>query len=431
LPAAAGERRGCLELRLFSLTLFLADRCGFRRVQRAILDGFHELRIGDRNSAVGSSRLGPVPEQFPAASVALGAVVATLAFFFLMFGFCFYALLVGSYEISVLFGKDLRRLPLFGEAARRAAVLVITLVVPAILYFASPLEKVKDFAVWPHVAQKATDLLAPFLNYSHVFDILTVLPLLGFCVLCILRYRARISSAALICSVVLLCAYVVMPRALKGAYFLDTRMPVMLGFMIFAGFMPKGLSARQRAAAVYVFAVLFAARIAFLTDVWMRSNRDLVDVRQVIEFVTPGSRVLTADVPPADNPGWYASMPISRHLPELTPAYWHLAAFVLIDRHAFWPNIFAEESQQPIRIKQPYRDLEAINSPPLDYEDLALQQIPEVELARFPFLTDWNQKFDYVLVLNAEGAPNLDHFLPEQLQLVDHQRIAVLFKIRK
>jgi hypothetical protein len=60
-----------------------------------------------------------------------------------------------------------------------------------------------------------------------------------------------------------------------------------------------------------------------------------------------------------------------------------------------------------------------------------MRQLPESELAHFPFLTNWKAKFDYVLVLNAEGAPNLDQFLPTQLQLVDRHGIAALFRIKR
>jgi hypothetical protein len=222
-----------------------------------------------------------------------------------------------------------------------------------------------------------------------------------------------------------------MPRALKGAYFLDIRMPVVLGFMIFAGFMPTKLNARLRFVAVIVFSVLFLSRIAFLNDVWMRSQRDLDDLRQVIETISPGSRVLAADVVCRENAAWCASMPASRQLPELTATYWHPASFVLLDRHAFWSNIFAADTQQPIAIKEPYRELLAIDSPPVNYAYLASDHIPPIELIRFPFLSTWNQKFDYVLVLNADGAPDLDHFLPSQLQLVDRQGIAALFKVKK
>jgi hypothetical protein len=243
--------------------------------------------------------------------------------------------------------------------------------------------------------------------------------------------RARISKAGLICCTALLCIYLVTPVSFKGVYFVDTRLPVMLGFMVFAGFMPRGLNWRERTVSVGFFIILFVARVTLITNVWVDSQRDLADLRQTIASVGPGSRVLAADVKYIDNPDWYSNMPLCRRLPEVAPTYWHLASFVLLDRHAFWPNIFAEESQQPIAIKEPYRELEAVRSPPLNYTDLSMSEVPEEELAHFPYLRDWKEKFDYVLVLNAEGAPGLDHFLPNQLQLVNRQGIAALFRIRK
>jgi hypothetical protein len=404
---------------------------GFAAFNALFLMGFMNFELAIGIALWGAATWVHYRERFPIVTVGFGAALATLAFFFHMFGFCFYALLVGSYELTVLFGKDLRTLPDIRHAIKRAALLVITLLIPATLYFVSPLEQIKDAARWPHIAQKAANFFGPFLEYSSAFDVLTIVPLIALLIFCVMQRRARISAAALIASVVLLVSYIVMPRAMKGTYFLDIRLPIMLGFMIFAGFMPKSLAPRQRIAAGILFATLFLARITFVTSVWIHSQRDVADVRQVIASVTPGTRVLAADVVCNDNPAWCASMPISRRLPELAPTYWHLAAFVLLDRHAFWPNIFAEDTKQPIAIKEPYRDLQALDSPPVNYTYLALDQVPPIELKRFPFLTGWSQKFDYVLVLNAEGAPNLDRFLPNQLQLVDRQGIAALFKVRK
>ena len=155
-------------------------------------------------------------------------------------------------------------------------------------------------------------------------------------------------------------------------------------------------------------------------------GKQLADVRRTIASVTPGSRVLAADVIYHDNPDWYLAMPMSRRLPEVAPTYWHLASFVLLDRHAFWPNIFAEESQQPITINEPYRDLVAVRSPPLNYIDLAMDQAPHSELARFPYLTDWKDKFDYVLVLHFG---NRSAVLPRILQLTATSPVADLYRI--
>jgi hypothetical protein len=120
-----------------------------------------------------------------------------------------------------------------------------------------------------------------------------------------------------------------------------------------------------------------------------------------------------------------------RRLPDLTATYGHLASFVLLDRHAFWPNIFAEEGKQPIVIQAPYSELLAVDSPPVNYLDLSAAQLTPLEASRFPYIAGWNTKFDYVLVLNAEGSPDLEHFLPGQLQLIDRQGIAALFRVRQ
>jgi hypothetical protein len=420
-----------LSFAYFRRRSFWQIAAGFAAFNALFLMGFMNFELAIGIALWGAAAWIHFRERFPAATVASAAIIATLSFFFHMFGFCFYALLVGSYELSVLVGNEFRTRPDIRYAARRGSLLGIALLVPAILYLSSPLQQVQDVARWPHLAQKAANFFGPFLDYSSAFDTLTVIPLIAFLIFCVMQRRARISAAALITSVVLLATYLVMPRAMKGTFFLDIRLPIMLGFMVFAGFMPKRLTSRQRIAAGTLFAALFLARIAFLTAVWMHSQRDVGDVRQAIESVTPGSRVLAADVVCSDNPAWCASMPIGRRLPELTPTYWHLASFVLLDRHAFWPNIFAEDTKQPIAIKEPYRDLQAIDSPPVNYKYLALDEIPPLEMKRFPFLHGWDQKFDYVLILNADGAPDLDHFLPNKLQLVDRQGIAALFKVRK
>jgi hypothetical protein len=358
-------------------------------------------------------------------------ILAPVVFFFHLFGFCFYALLIGSYEFFVVSQRPLRTRPDVRYAAKRVGALSIAMVIPAFLYMASPLERVHFSPAWVSLPKKLYLAFDSVLEYSSLFDLLIAASLLALLIFCAMNGRARISKAALICCTALLCVYLVTPVSFKGVYFVDTRLPVMMGFLVFAGFMPRGFHARERSLAVAFFVILFIARVGLITNVWMHSQRDLADLRQTITSVMPGSRVLAADVQYRDNPDWYVNMPASRRLPEVAPTYWHLASFVLLDRHAFWPNIFAEESQQPIAIIAPYRELEAVRSPPLNYLDLTMSRVADQELEHFPYLVDWKEKFDFVLLLNAEGAPNLDHFLPDQLQLVDRQGIAALFRVRR
>jgi hypothetical protein len=404
---------------------------GFAAYNALFLLGFMNFELAIGIALWGAAGWILFRERFPAATIAFGAAIGTIAFFFHLVGFCFFALLIGTYELVEILRGRLRTLASLRAAAIRTLLLTATLAVPAVLYVLSPLEKVGGTIEWARFKDKIYNLLVPFQDYSFKFDALLIAPVLAFAILCILTRRARVSPAGLICSLVLLLGYAVIPRGMKGGFFADLRMPVMLGFLIFAAFIPTRLTSRQRSAAALLFAVLFLTRIGFIASVWMHAQSDVSDVREVIAAVPPGSTVLAADVTWHENPIWFSSMPMSRWLPHLTVTYTHLAAFVLLDRHAFWSGLFAAESQQPLLLKEPYRDLRVVESPPPGYLLLAAKDFSPIELKRFPFLLDWPKKFNYVLVLNAEGAPDLEHFLPDHLQFVERRGIAALLKVRK
>jgi hypothetical protein len=426
LPASGAV---ALSYAYFRQRSFWQIAAGFAAFNALFLMGFMNFEISIGIALWGAAGWIAYREKYPIATVLLSMLFGTLVFFFHLFGFCLFALLIGSYEMSLLLDLDLRTRRDQRIAATRVVYFAEALLVPVILYAASPLEHVDSAPGWPHLGQKVSALFVPFLDYSSLFDIMTAVPVIGFLIACLIAKRVRLSRAALICCSFLLLAFAIVPRSFKGVYFVDTRLPVMMGFMLFAGFLPRGLPSRRWTAVGFLIAALFVARIGFITSVWVHSQRDIQDVREVISSVTPGSRVMAADVVPKDNPAWFASMPMGRRLPELTPTYWHLASFVLLDRRAFWETIFSVDSQQPIRIEEPYRDLRAIESPPPNYISLATTHIPAADLERFPFLVDWSHKFDYVLILNAEGAPGLEHFVPEHLRLISRRGIAALFKV--
>jgi hypothetical protein len=426
LPASGAVALGYAYFRVRS---FWELAAGFAAYNALFLLGFMNFQLAVGIGLWGAAGWILYREKIPAATVVLGAAIGTVAFFFHVAGFCFFVLLIGSYELVVTFRRQGQFS--FRAAVRRALMLAATLIVPLVLYVLSPLRKVGGTLEWPRFKDKIYNLLVPFQDYSFGLDALLIAPVFIILLVCLLTRRARLSSAGLISSIVLLVVYAIAPRGMKGGFFADLRLPVMLGFMVFAAFVPVRLSARQRLAAAMLLAALFAARIGFITKVWSESQRDVSDVREVISAVEPGSRVLAAEVSFHDNPVWFFAMPRRRWIPHLTVTYSHLGAFVLLDRRAFWSGIFAAEAQQPIQLKEPYRNLRVVESPPPRYLLLAEKNPLPAELKKFPFLVDWDRKFDYVLILNAEGAPDLEHFLPERLQLVNRRGIAALLKIKK
>ena len=60
-----------------------------------------------------------------------------------------------------------------------------------------------------------------------------------------------------------------------------------------------------------------------------------------------------------------------------------------VGSHAFWPTIFAIDSQQPIRVLDPYRESMGGGSAPPDYHFLDARQLPTEEKQRFPFIANW------------------------------------------
>ncbi len=404
---------------------------GFAAYNALFLMGFMNFAIGIGVAMWGAAAWVRYRESHSWASVLFAAFLSPVLFFFHLFGLCFYALLVGSYEFFITFVRWSSKGVNIRFALHRVIMFAVTMIVPLILYLLSPIEKLSLDPVWPSFSRKIYFAFGWILEYSRLFDLFVAASLVAFLVFCVMNGRAFISKAGLVAATALCCVYLVTPFAFKGVYFVDTRLPVMLGFMIFAAFLPRGLTSNQRYVALAFFAVLLVTRISFVSRVWVESQRDLDDVRSVVQAVRVGSRVLVADVTGSDNPGWYESMPISRRIPEVAPTYWHLASFVLLDRRAFWPNIFADASQQPIAVKEPYRELQAVRSALPNYVDLTRRQFAEDELEHFPFLAEWQQKFDFVLLLNAEGVPNLSQFLPDRLRVVDSRGIAALFEVRK
>ena len=78
---------------------------------------------------------------------------------------------------------------------------------------------------------------------------------------------------------------------------------------------------------------------------------------RVIATVQPGARVLVVSVSPEEAPGYWQNAPLSRQLSLGIRLDHHLPALLLIERRAYWPFLFDNPSQQPVRTLPPYRAL--------------------------------------------------------------------------
>ena len=97
-------------------------------------------------------------------------------------------------------------------------------------------------------------------------------------------------------------------------------------------------------------------------------------------------------------------------------------ALLLIERGAFWPLLFANPAQQPIRLRPAYARLarEVYDIP--SHAELVAH--PDSGCAGL-------RDFDFVLMLEAGSDPDLSDFVPKCLSLVSQTDFAALFRVRR
>ena len=128
------------------------------------------------------------------------------------------------------------------------------------------------------------------------------------------------------------------------------------------------------------------------------------------------------NVPQEEAPAYWDAGPRSRRFSNGLRADFHLPALLLIERGAFWPILFANPAQQPIRLRPAYARLaqEAHDIP----SHAALVLDPNRGSAAL-------RDFDFVLMLEAGADADLAGFVPQCLELMSSRDFAALFRVRR
>ena len=248
-----------------------------------------------------------------------------------------------------------------------------------------------DAAFLP-MGDKLIQLMTPFVNYDGRLDAIAAAAAVSVPAICLARRSGKIPGPAAWAIVLLLIAFLAAPYAWKGTYGLDTRFAVMLGFMLFAGFVPADCPPGFRFAATIVLGSLFVARMALLTTAWAEHRADLSDMRTVLARLKPGDAVYVAEAGTSEAAAYWQTNPRWRLLSDGTRTDEHLAALALIEHRAYWPFEFDNPSQQPIETREPYQDLA-----------LRVDHMP----TRTEAATADVCGFDYVLLMDADAVPGL------------------------
>jgi hypothetical protein len=339
----------------------------------------------------------------PVRTIVLAMLGALALFACHLMGVVFFALLVGGAELSRLSRKP-------GEVVARGATLTLIFAGPAVLYACSPLRDLGGDAEFLPAGAKLLQLVAAFVNYDWPLDVTTAALAAILPVACLVLRCGRIPGPAVFAIALLLTAFLVTPYAWKGTYALDTRFAIMLGFMVFAGFVP-GHRATGLPHVVVALTLLFGARMALLMTGWAAHAADLDDLRIVLAQVRPGQTVYVAAAGLAEAPAYWNANPRWRLLSSGARTDQHLGALALIEHRAYWPFEFDNPSQQPIETREPYRELaDRVGRLP-DRAEAAIADVCG---------------FDYVLLMEADAVSDLP---AERFRLLAQSGFAALYAV--
>jgi hypothetical protein len=349
-------------------------------------------------------------ERLPARAIAVCAVGAVALFFCHLTGVLLLAVLIGAHELMML-----RTSPrTFEWAARRIIGVLTVFVLPALLYAASDLSHMGGAAEFRSAAGKAHAALTPVINYLWPLDLVTAAVCIAVPTLCLARRWCVVRFQAPLAFVVLALLFIASPVAFKGTFDLDTRFIVMLAFVAPAAIVPIALPRRVVWAIGGSFAVLFSIRMIVLMTVWHAWAADLSAFRSVIAAVQPGDVVLTVRMPSGPLPNRWTSIAATGHLSDGTVTDTHLPALLLIEHRAWWPYLFDNASQQPIKTREPFRALATLIDSTQDPIALLARNAPEM------------RPITNVLILGPAPAPT-----PDTLRLVTDNAEASLFVVTR
>jgi hypothetical protein len=359
-------------------------------------------------------------ERYPIATI-IGAMAATVLLFFChLMGLVFFLALIGSAELNAMRA--------WRDALVRCTGLLVVLVGPIVLVTLAPMHASPWAAHWPRWDVKVVNGASPLINYVLPLDVISVVVVYGGIALGVAFGWFTVAPRAVAALVILSVAYFVLPFDLMSGSFLDMRFAVMFGFMLFAAVDSGPQTVTLRGSSIgwkfrviaAGFTLLFVVRMSVLAKVWVAQRHDLAELRAVIAEVPPGAKVFFTNIPQEEAPADWDAGPRSRRLSNGLRTDYHMPALLLIERGAFWPVLFANPSQQPIRLRPDYTKLarEAHDIP----SHARLVGDPNSAL---PALCH----FDYVLMLEAGADTDLANFVPQILSLESRSDFAALFRV--
>lgn len=335
--------------------------------------------------------------------VPLFAVLTTLLAPVHLYGFGFYAVLIGTSEFSrVAFGPRAQ----WGRGAITLALNALPFVPGIALVFSSPTTSAAE-PDWGSVLGKLHGLLEVVEAYGAV-SAGVLLVFLGLVLgSALLTGRVVIHRTMVLAIAVLVVIYFAMPLKIFGSGYADVRLLPMIGLVFAATADWRVPSLSWRRGWIAVFAAILVLRMASVMTHFVVADRYFAEVRQSLAPLQPGDRLAVAVL---YQPGDFPSFP-----PNL-----HLAEMAVVEHEAFVNSMFHDPVAQPLTI---IYDVDPVYRGCCSHEIRVSPEGP----APNPFATIPLKKFDYLIVFGTEL---LDAPPPASVELASEGDGFALYRVR-
>jgi hypothetical protein len=237
-------------------------------------------------------------------------------------------------------------------------------------------------------------------NYSKPLDGITILLFLLLFAAAVFTRRLTLAKGSRWCCVLAVLVYFAMPMRLATGSFVDSRFPIVVAFLVIAAVDVRLPGPRMVCAIAGVFLLLFLVRTGVLWKTWREGDGFYRQYLTAIENLPRGSRVMPIYYPEQDAFNVVFPYPVQ-----------HVPCYAIMQREALVPSLFTFETQQPLRLRSPWRE--------------AAQKAPPLYPGKHPNWDVIRGNYDFVLVLRRDVMKEIS--MPPNLTVVTEGPNVVLF----
>jgi len=392
-----------------------------------LLGGFLNFHIGLGLALLGAALEPRLDRSAPALRIGTRLGIAVALLFMHVFALAFYCALLAG----IGFGPGMPALRDFGRRAVRAvltaavaAMPVLTLIVLAPHLPGAHVGQAGNAPIWDFSALgKTYVLLSAVATYALWLDLLLAAAVLAPLVWALWNGRLGTHAGLLLSALGLVLLALAAPTAVAGTWWIDNRFPIMALLALLAGTRPDlALSVTGRTLIAAALASGVMARTGSIAYVWHERQADVQALRRAVELVPAGAAILPLDAVVAEVGA--RVIPVGRYFHNGHPTHWSLPVLAIMWRQAFVPNLFWAAGKQPLRVLPPWDQISFPEDGLLPWDALLE---PDKTPAHF---RDWRQRYDYVLLVNADAGTGIELAAFPELRLARDEGFARLYVVR-